>query len=85
MENTCKKHLWSDETFDEETGNDVCELCGAVRETEKQSPLKQMADHANAIADLLAHYRYELEPEFKTAILRQIKSIKAILRKEAIK
>lgn len=51
----------------------------------KYEIIKQLAQEVDKIADLLAHYRYELEPEFKTAILRQIKSIKAILRKEAIK
>lgn len=81
---TCNKHLWSDETFDEETGNDVCELCGAVRDEQEKDPIQAINDHLNAITDLLATTK-ELDKSFITAILRHVKGFKASLRKEVIK
>jgi hypothetical protein len=48
-----------------------------------KEPINSINSYINAIADILA--TNDLDPAFKTAILRQIKSIKAILRKEVLK
>lgn len=49
----------------------------------EENPIATINSHINAIADILA--TNDLDQSFKTAILRQIKSIKAILRKEVLK
>lgn len=51
--------------------------------TPNASEINAINSHINAIADILA--TNDLDKDFKTAILRQIKSIKAILRKEVLK
>lgn len=48
-----------------------------------QKEINAINDHLNAITDILATNTFA--KDFITAILRQVKSIKAILRKEVLK
>ncbi|MCP5375227.1 MAG: hypothetical protein H6743_03935 [Rickettsiaceae bacterium] len=48
----------------------------------EQDPIATINTHLNAIADELTNIT---DKDFKTSILRQVKSIKAILRKEVLK
>ena len=52
---------------------------------QEEEPLQAINDHLNAIADILADSSNTFNKDFITAILRHVKGVKAVIRKEVIK
>ena len=50
-----------------------------------QKEIQAISSHLNAIADILADSSNTFNKDFITAILRHVKGVKAVIRKEVIK